>query len=340
MQEHKEEPAARQQSESASPAETNTSPPIPSRRRVLALGRGIPLLIFILAAAVCLFLGGRWLQYYLGHASTDDARVKGDLIKISSAVQGKIRLLPIQEGEHVKKGQLIAQLREEDYQASVDEAEGAMRAIQGELSEAQEEEAESEVEQNRVKLELGKVNPSDVISKQNRVETLKGRLKEAAAVLEAARLKLAHTCVTSPIDGVIAKKVGNLGEVVKPGQPIAIVVDLANLWVEANLEETKIEQVRWGQAVDLAVDAYPGKKFKGKVVNIGAAASSEFALIPENRSAGNFTKVTQRIPVKIEVIDPVRQLRPGMMVEAAIKTNGGKIVSDNEAVAQVPDHAK
>jgi len=297
-------------------------------------------LIFILAAAVCLFLGGRWLQYYLGHASTDDARVKGDLIKISSAVQGKIRLLPIQEGEHVKKGQLIAQLREEDYQASVDEAEGAMRAIQGELSEAQQEEAESEVEQNRVKLELGKVNSSDVISKQNRVETLKGRLKEAAAVLEAARLKLAHTCVTSPIDGVIAKKVGNLGEVVKPGQPIAIVVDLANLWVEANLEETKIEQVRWGQAVDLAVDAYPGKKFKGKVVNIGAAASSEFALIPENRSAGNFTKVTQRIPVKIEVIDPVRQLRPGMMVEAAIKTNGGKIVSDNEAVAQVPDHAK
>ena len=133
---------------------------------------------------------------------------------------------------------------------------------------------------------------------------------------------------------------GNLGEVVKPGQPIAIVVDLANLWVEANLEETKIEQVRWGQAVDLAVDAYPGKKFKGKVVNIGAAASSEFALIPENRSAGNFTKVTQRIPVKIEVIEPVRQLRPGMMVEVAIKTNSGKIVSDNEAVAQVPDHAK
>ncbi|MGA7879167.1 MAG: efflux RND transporter periplasmic adaptor subunit, partial [Desulfoferrobacter sp.] len=148
------------------------------------------------------------------------------------------------------------------------------------------------------------------------------------------------TCVTSPIDGVIAKKVGNLGEVVKPGQPIAIVVDLANLWVEANLEETKIEQVRWGQAVDLAVDAYPGKKFKGKVVNIGAAASSEFALIPENRSAGNFTKVTQRIPVKIEVIEPVRQLRPGMMVEVAIKTNSGKIGSDNEAVAQVPDHAK
>ncbi|MGA7876304.1 MAG: HlyD family efflux transporter periplasmic adaptor subunit, partial [Desulfoferrobacter sp.] len=245
MQEHKEKSAARQQSESVSPAETDTSPAIPSRRRVLALGRGIPLLIFILAAAVCLFLGGRWLQYYLGHASTDDARVKGDLIKISSTVQGKIRLLPIQEGEHVKKGQLIAQLREEVYQASVDEAEGAVRAIQGELSEAQEEldllkhkrqkeDADSEVEQNRFKLELGKVNSSDVISKQNRVEALNGRLKEAAAVLEAARLKLAHTCVTSPIDGVIAKKVGNLGEVVKPGQPIAIVVDLANLWVEAN----------------------------------------------------------------------------------------------------------
>ena len=90
--------------------------------------------------------------------------------------------------------------------------------------------------------------------------------------------------------------------------------------MEANLEETQVEHVRLGQSVDLEVDAYPHTKFTGKVVNIGAAAASQFALIPENRSAGNFTKVTQRIPIKIEVVDPAEQLRPGMMVVVGIDT--------------------
>ena len=75
-----------------------------------------------------------------------------------------------------------------------------------------------------------------------------------------------------------------------------------------------------GQAVDLNVDAYPNTRFTGIVINIGAATASEFALIPGNRSAGNFTKVTQRIPIKIEVVDPAEQLRPGMMVTVGIDT--------------------
>jgi len=90
--------------------------------------------------------------------------------------------------------------------------------------------------------------------------------------------------------------------------------------VEANLEETQVEHVRLGQAVDLKVDAYPNTRFTGNVINIGAATASEFALIPGNRSAGNFTKVTQRIPIKIEVVDPAEQLRPGMMVTVGIDT--------------------
>ena len=153
---------------------------------------------------------------------------------------------------------------------------------------------------------------------------MKGRLEEAKAELEAEKLKLAHTTVTSPIEGVVAKKIANIGEVIKPGQPIAVIVDLKNIWVEANLEETKVEKVRPGQLVDLKVDAYPKTKFTGNVVNIGAAAASEFSLIPESRSAGNFTKVTQRIPIRIEVVDPAQQLRPGMMVVVGIDTRNSK----------------
>jgi membrane fusion protein (multidrug efflux system) len=120
------------------------------------------------------------------------------------------------------------------------------------------------------------------------------------------------------VTGSSPKKISHIGEVIKAGQPVAIIVDLNNIWVEANLEETQVEHVRPGQAVDLEVDAYPNTKFTGKVINIGAAAASEFALIPDSRSAGNFTKVTQRIPIRIEVIDPAEQLRPGMMVVVGI----------------------
>ena len=358
--------------------------------------RKILLIIFLIGTVAGSFYGIRWLHYYFTHASTDDARIKGNLISVSPTVQGKIRLLPIQEGDRVKKGQLIAQLREEDYQAKVNVASGEVKAIEAALNEARADwvmvkaktekdveratavlyasqarlkeakanlllaklnfernsklyksktvsasemdkvqaayelaraklvSAEEEINENKAKLKVAQANTGEVTVKQRRVESSKGNLEEAKAELEAARLKLAHTTVTSPIEGIVAKKIANMGEVIKPGQPIAVIIDLNNIWVEANLEETKVEHVRPGQLVDLEVDAYPKTQFTGKVINIGAAAASEFSLIPESRSAGNFTKVTQRIPIRIEVVDPAEQLRPGMMVVVGIDIRNDK----------------
>jgi membrane fusion protein (multidrug efflux system) len=372
----------------------------------MSLGRRALLLTVALGVVVGAIFGISWLHYYFTHASTDDARVKGDLIAVSPTVQGKIRLLPIQEGDRLARGQLIAQLREEDYQAQVDVAAGVVQTIEGELKEAEaelalvrektqnevteataalcavqarqdEEEAslrqasleydrirklhqsktvsasemdrvqaafdlararlevaKEVIKENQAKLQIAQANTAEALSKEQRVESLRGRLEEARGALTAAKLKLGHTTVSSPIDGVVAKKVANISEVIKPGQTIAVIVDLNDLWVEANLEETKLEQVRLGQTVDLKVDAYPGTKFTGRVVNIGAAATSEFALIPENRSAGNFTKVTQRIPIKIQVMNPAYQLRPGMMVVVGIDIRSRKNDSSSGALAR------
>jgi membrane fusion protein (multidrug efflux system) len=372
----------------------------------MSLKRGALLLTVAIGVVVGVIFGIGWLHYYFTHASTDDARVKGDLIAVSPTVQGKIRLIPIQEGDRVEKGQLIAQLREEDYQAQVDVAAGVVQTIEAELKEAQAElklerektqkevaeataalcaaqarqdEAEASLRQasldfdrmkklhrsktvsssemdraqatfdlcharvevakevikeNQAKLQIAEANTAGVILKEQRVESLRGRWEEARAALTAAKLKLDHTTVTSPIDGIVAKKVANIGEVIKVGQTIAVIVDLNTVWVEANLEETKVEHVRLGQTVDVKVDAYPGTKFTGRVANIGAAAASEFALIPENRSAGNFTKVTQRIPIKIEVTNPSYQLRPGMMVVVGIDVRTGKDDSSGGVLAR------
>ena len=94
------------------------------------------LIIFLFGIVVGSFYGIPWLHYYFTQASTDDDRVKGNLISVSPTVQGKIRLLPVQEGNHVEKGQLIAQLREEDYQAQVDVASGDVKATEAALNEA------------------------------------------------------------------------------------------------------------------------------------------------------------------------------------------------------------
>lgn len=361
----------------------------------------ILLVVLILGTVIGSFYGIRWIQYYLSHASTDDARIKGDLIAVSPTVQGKVRILAVREGEYVKKGQLIAQLREEDYQAKVNVAEGVVQSTEAALKEAEanlilirektqkdilrasavlstsqarlnETKAslrlasldyerisklyksktvsasewdktravyelaqvgvaltEEEIKESQAKLQLAKANAGEVAMKQGRVESLNGKLEEARAEFELVSLKLAHTTITSPIEGIVAKKVAHLGEVIRPGQPVAVVVDLNSVWVEANLEETKLEHVRPGQAVDLKVDAYPKTMFTGKVTNIGATAASEFSLIPESRSSGSFTKVTQRIPIRIEVIDPAKQLRPGMMVVVGIDIRNAKGGSQN-----------
>jgi membrane fusion protein (multidrug efflux system) len=131
------------------------------------------------------------------------------------------------------------------------------------------------------------------------------------------------------MDGIIGKRWVLKGDVVQPGQPIYSVFDLKNLWVTADLEETKLGSIKNGDSVEISVDAYPDQKFAGKVYLIGSNTASQFSLIPPANASGNFTKVTQRVPVKISVqpVDingnPMQnekiKLLPGMSVEIKIK---------------------
>jgi multidrug resistance efflux pump len=114
------------------------------------------------------------------------------------------------------------------------------------------------------------------------------------------------------------------GDVVRAGQTVLSLIDLSNIWITANIEETKLPTIRVGDHVDITVDAYPKLKLEGSVVVVGAAAASQFALIPANNASGNFTKVTQRIPLKISLKKPENTqdlyLRPGMSVKVKIRT--------------------
>ena len=117
--------------------------------------------------------------------------------------------------------------------------------------------------------------------------------------------------VRAPISGIVVKKQGTVGEIVSPSVTIATLVDPSDIYVTANIEETKLENIKLEQEVDISIDKYDGEKFTGKVDSIGEAANAVFSVLPTS-STGTFTKVTQKIPVKIKFDEVTTKLQPGL----------------------------
>ena len=127
--------------------------------------------------------------------------------------------------------------------------------------------------------------------------------------------------VPAPARGVVSRKSVNPGQVVQPGQPLMALVHADDVWVTANFKETQLTDMRAGQRVVVEVDAYPGRRFEGKVDSIAAATGARFSLFPPENATGNFVKVVQRVPVKIVLDsgqDPDHLLRPGMSVTPTV----------------------
>ncbi len=149
------------------------------------------------------------------------------------------------------------------------------------------------------------------------------RLQRAKASVEDARLRLGYAHVVAPVSGIVSRKQVEVGQLVQPGQPLAAVVDDSLIWITANLKETETSDVHVGEGVDIEVDAYPGCVARGTVESMSPATGSKFALLPPDNATGNFTKVVQRVPVRIALVEGCgadRPLRPGMSVVADIET--------------------
>ena len=149
------------------------------------------------------------------------------------------------------------------------------------------------------------------------------RLAAAQSAVDNARLELGYATLLAPYDGVVAKRNAEPGALVQIGQNLMSVVPEANVWVTANLKETQLAHVRVGDPAEFEVDAYPGETFHGKVESLSPATGARFALLPPDNATGNFTKVVQRLPVRVAVdgpADPIHPLRPGMSVNVTITT--------------------
>ena len=154
---------------------------------------------------------------------------------------------------------------------------------------------------------------------------LRADLNSKRASLTLARINLSYTRILAPESGIVSERKVRPGQLVSPGTQVISLVQ-SDVWVEANYKETQVRHIRTGDPAEIRVDAFPGVIFRGKVDHVSPASGSQFALLPPDNSTGNFTKIVQRLPVKI-VLDggqaAAERLRPGLSVIATVRTNGG-----------------
>ena len=149
------------------------------------------------------------------------------------------------------------------------------------------------------------------------------RVAAARAARDLAALQLSYAVVTAPVSGVVSKKSVEIGQLVQAGQPLMSVVPLEDVWVVANFKETQVEGIVPGAPAVVKADAYPGRVFTGSVESLSPATGAKFSLLPPDNATGNFTKVVQRIPVRIRIdgpMDTLHPLRPGMSVDVTIRS--------------------
>ncbi len=146
-------------------------------------------------------------------------------------------------------------------------------------------------------------------------------LRQAEASLNLAELDLAETILRAPTDGVIGNRAIRQGQLVRPGAQLLALVPLDHVWIEANFKETQLARMKMGQKALITVDGLPGEKFAGKVASIAPASGAKFSLLPPENATGNFTKIVQRIPVRLSIEIPADlkgRVRPGMSVVATV----------------------
>jgi len=284
----------------------NAPPPQPARRSHI---KG-----YIIIAAVVVMAGiivaGYWYLFLRGVVSTDDAFVDAHPTTVSAKMLGRLIRLTVEEGASVDSGQLLAKLDDSDLQAQRMRAEAGLENAQAAvpLARINMERAQDDFTRAELQYKNGAVPQEQYDHASKALEASKAQYKIAQTQVKSAQAQLAvvetelqNMQISAPLNGVVAKKWVMPGDVVAPGQPIYTLYNLRDVWITANFEETKLHSIHPGDSVEISVDAYSGLHFKGKVTLIGAAAASQFALIPPNNASGNFTKVTQRVPVKMHL---------------------------------------
>ncbi len=393
----------------------------------------VPAAILLMAAGILVLITGNWNRWVgdRNWQSTDDAYVRADLTPLSTKVAGLVATVAVSDYQPVRTGDLLVQLRDDDFRASVQQAEAAVRsgedalvnnqrqkelqdariaqagdavhsadadiaaaqagiqaansaisnahsaidAIQADVQRARLERQRQEAllavesatrqkveqvvaDEERVRAQLaGRQDDlnsvtAQLASRQADLARANAHLGSAKSELEAqkrqravldsqepslhadldakkaslalGRINLGYTRITAPDSGFVSERRVRPGQLVSPGTQVISLVQ-RDVWVQANYKETQVRHMRPGDRATVRVDAFPGVVFQGRVDQIAPASGSQFALLPPDNATGNFTKIVQRVPVKIVLNSgqpTVAELRPGLSVTASVRAHG------------------
>lgn len=212
----------------------------------------------------------------------------------------------------------------EDALAGQDVAQQGVNQAQAKLAEAQQavNQAQAQLEVSQAGLQQAQASKTQTQVDRNQYQAALGTIAQAQASLKQAQLQLSYTHITAPVSGHIGNKTVEVGQEVQPGQPLLAVFP-DQLWIVANFKETQVERMHIGEPVEIHLDAFPDHTFTGHIDSLSPASGSEFALLPPDNATGNFTKVVQRIPVKIDfnaqsIQGYESQITPGMSAEVSV----------------------
>lgn len=294
-------------------------------RGLALLGAGVALLL-VTIWTVHWFVDGRF------QASTDNAYVRADISQISAKIEGYVRAVPAGENQSVHAGDILVEIDPTDYEARVAAARAALAQAEGARASesAHRALASADVQRYRPLAERGLLSPARMQQLEIQSRQAGGGLAAASAGVDAARANLAQaeldlerTVVRAPIDGVVGDRQVQVGQLVRAGTPLLSVVPLQSVYIVANFKETQIERFHPGQPVTIRPDVAHGLELRGTVDSIAPASGSEFSIIPTDTATGNFTKIVQRVPVRIR-IEPGQEglelLRPGLSASVTVDT--------------------
>jgi membrane fusion protein (multidrug efflux system) len=199
--------------------------------------------------------------------------------------------------------------------ASVNEAQQNVTVADAAIQQAQ-----AKVAQAEYSIQAAMTAPQQIAVSQAKARSAAAKVAQQQALLDQARLNLSYCTIAAPVGGIAGKKTVEVGHNVSPGQQLLVVVPVDDIWVTANFKETQLKKMKPGQKVKFSVDAY-GREYTGRVSGIGGAAGSRLSLLPPENATGNYVKVVQRIPVRIDLDSGQNgdhRLRPGMSVDPKV----------------------
>jgi membrane fusion protein (multidrug efflux system) len=269
---------------------------------------------------VALLVTGYFVAQYLMFVTTDNAQVDGHFVLMAAKVPGYVTEVHVREGQKVKKDEVLVEIDARDY-------DNTLRQVSSELTSVAARKDDSEKTYRRINdlFKRNVVTQAQFDAASSGFADVKAKWDAVSAQVAQAKLNLDNTKLRAPSDGFIARKSVEIGQLASPGAPLLGFVDAHERWITANFKETDLDRIKVGAAAKITVDAIDGRAFTGKVESISSATGATFTLLPPDNATGNFTKVVQRIPVRILLDqlkeDEVEALRVGLSAFVKISTH-------------------